>query len=101
MPDGDQRLEVTVCDGRGRAVSIPGLAAWLRRVAPPGARGVLSVAVVTDARIRALNRTYRGKDYATDVLSFPYDEPGTRHRAPRTPHPAPSTWHPAPGTRHS
>lgn len=23
---------------------------------------------------RCLNRTYRGKDYATNVLSFPYDE---------------------------
>jgi probable rRNA maturation factor len=31
----------------------------------------MTVALVSDARIRALNRQYRGKDYATDVLSFP------------------------------
>lgn len=30
----------------------------------------LSVAVVNDRRIRELNRTYRGKDSATDVLAF-------------------------------
>jgi probable rRNA maturation factor len=28
------------------------------------------VALVSDRRVRTLNRTYRGKDYATDVLSF-------------------------------
>jgi probable rRNA maturation factor len=31
----------------------------------------LSVSLVGDARIRALNRAWRGKDRATDVLSFP------------------------------
>jgi probable rRNA maturation factor len=31
----------------------------------------VTVALVTDARIRALNRAYRGIDKATDVLSFP------------------------------
>jgi probable rRNA maturation factor len=31
----------------------------------------VTVAVVSDQRIRALNRSYRGKDRATDVLSFP------------------------------
>jgi probable rRNA maturation factor len=29
------------------------------------------VAIVSDRRVRELNRRYRGKDYATDVLSFP------------------------------
>jgi probable rRNA maturation factor len=33
------------------------------------------VAVVSDARVRELNRTYRRKDYATDVLSFPNTSP--------------------------
>ena len=33
--------------------------------------GELSVALVSDAGIRALNKTYRGKDKATNVLSFP------------------------------
>lgn len=31
----------------------------------------LSVSIVTDETIRALNREHRGKDKATDVLSFP------------------------------
>ncbi len=37
--------------------------------------GELSIVVVTDAAIRALNRAWRGKDRATDVLSFPISEP--------------------------
>jgi len=31
---------------------------------------------VPDARVRGLNRRYRGKSTATDVLSFPAGEPG-------------------------
>jgi probable rRNA maturation factor len=31
----------------------------------------MTIALVSDARMRALNRRFRGKDYATDVLSFP------------------------------
>jgi probable rRNA maturation factor len=31
----------------------------------------MTVALVSDARMRTLNRRFRGKDYATDVLSFP------------------------------
>jgi len=30
--------------------------------------------VTTDAELRRLNRQFRGKNYATDVLSFPPDE---------------------------
>ncbi|MCX6551900.1 MAG: rRNA maturation RNase YbeY [Acidobacteria bacterium] len=70
------RLTVTLtCHGRV-ALRLPGLAAWLAGVAPARARGEVSVAFVSDARLRALNRTYRHKDYATDVLSFPGDSPG-------------------------
>jgi probable rRNA maturation factor len=68
-----RRLRVLVADERGRGVRASGLTAWLQRVAPARARGWVSIALVGDARIRALNRTYRGKDYATDVLSFPSD----------------------------
>jgi probable rRNA maturation factor len=40
-----------------------------------GYRGVeLSVALVDDAIIHALNRTYRHKDKPTDVLAFPLQE---------------------------
>ena len=57
----------------GRA---PGLAAWLSSVAPARARGTMTVAIVSDARVRALNREFRKKDKPTDVLSFPAEEPG-------------------------
>src|SRR5438477_9995700 len=70
-PDGQcSRLRVTVTDERGRAIA-RGLAEWLGRAAPRRARGAVSVALVSDTRVRALNRAYRRKDYATDVLSFP------------------------------
>jgi probable rRNA maturation factor len=53
----------------------PGLARWLQTVAPARARGTVTVAVVPDARVRALNRQYRKKDQNTDVLSFPAEGP--------------------------
>jgi probable rRNA maturation factor len=65
------RLDVAVVDGAGRPLRAPGLARWLVRVAPRAARGEVTLAVVSDARMRALNRTYRGVDAPTDVLSFP------------------------------
>ncbi len=36
----------------------------------------VSVSFVRDAKIRELNRTFRGTDRTTDVLSFPLVEPG-------------------------
>ena len=60
-----------------------GLAAWLTSAAPARARGEVALALISDARMRALNRAYRGKDYATDVLSFPVADdpvPGVRPR---------------------
>jgi probable rRNA maturation factor len=74
MPPGGKRpskLVVSVVDAKGRAFRAPGLGRWLARVAPARATGAVTVAVVPDARVRALNRTYRGVDAATDVLSFP------------------------------
>ena len=44
-------------------------------MAPAGLRGDVTLAFVSDARIRTLNRTWRGVDKATDVLSFPAEEP--------------------------
>ena len=35
----------------------------------------LSILLVTDRRIRGLNRAWRARDAATDVLSFPLSEP--------------------------
>jgi probable rRNA maturation factor len=47
------------------------------RVAPRTARGGVAIALVSDRRMRTLNRTFRGHDEVTDVLSFPADDPGT------------------------
>src|SRR3954464_14730175 len=77
----DKRLRVQICDAHGRPARAAGLGAWLRRVAPRQARGVVSVALVSDQRIRGLNRAYRRKDYATDVLSFPAFARPTSERA--------------------
>lgn len=74
-------LRVRVTDGRGRRVSRAGLATWLPRAAPSRARGEVTVALISDAAMRRLNERFRGKDYATDVLSFPSDTP---HAAPDT-----------------
>ena len=49
----------------------PGLAPWLTRIAPASARGDVCVALISDRRMRALNRQFRGIDKVTDVLSFP------------------------------
>jgi probable rRNA maturation factor len=46
---------------------------WLARVAPARARGEVTVALVSDRQVRTLNRSYRGVDAPTDVLSFPAD----------------------------
>jgi probable rRNA maturation factor len=64
-------LVVVIGDERGRILRMSRLSTWLRRVAPNTARGGVSIALVNDASSRRLNRTYRRRDYATDVLSFP------------------------------
>ncbi len=50
----------------------PWLARVLDEVAPDAAS--LGVRFAGDRELRRANREYRGKDYATDVLSFPGDE---------------------------
>jgi probable rRNA maturation factor len=68
---GRTRLSVTVTDARGRAIAARGLARWLAGIAPRRARGDVAIAILTDAAVRRLNRTYRRVDKPTDVLSFP------------------------------
>ena len=59
-------------DRDGRLPSSRTLARFLREAqAALRLRGQVSVLLTTDARIRRLNRQFRGKDKATDVLSFP------------------------------
>ena len=64
-------LRVLVGDEHGRRVpSATALGRWLTTIAPVRARGTVSVALVSDARVRALNHRYRGVNRTTDVLSF-------------------------------
>ena len=42
-------------------------------------RGELNVRIVDEAEIAALNRTYRNKPGATNVLSFPFENPPHLH----------------------
>ena len=57
------------------------LSAFLHRAqAAVRLRGQVSVLLTTDRRIRQLNRQFRGKNKATDVLSFPA-EPGPENLA--------------------
>jgi len=46
------------------------------RIQNPGSRIEVSVLFCGDRRMRALNRRYRRKDAATDVLAFPAEAPG-------------------------
>ena len=70
MDPGSKRIRVTLSDGRGGRAEAPGLTQWLAKVAPAAAPSDVAIALVSDARIRALNRRFRRKDQATDVLSF-------------------------------
>jgi probable rRNA maturation factor len=65
------RLQVAVVDGIGRAVPAGGLGRWLAKVVPGSVQGSVTIALISDTRVRTLNREYRGVDHATDVLSFP------------------------------
>ncbi len=57
-----------------RTPSAPTLARFLTRAqAAVKLRGHVTVLLTTDASIRSLNRRFRGKNKATDVLSFPAD----------------------------
>ncbi len=65
------RLQISVMAPDGSRPRSAGLASWLRLVAPRTARGEVTVALVSDRRMRSLNRSFRGVDHTTDVLSFP------------------------------
>lgn len=64
-------LDVSIVATAADRALTRGLAAWLASVAPRRARGAVTIAVVTDARMRQLNGAFRGVDKSTDVLSFP------------------------------
>lgn len=60
----------------------PLIEAWIMAALTQAGQGIcegseLSVVLTDDDAIRALNRTYRGKDTPTNVLSFPGSDPGS------------------------
>ena len=73
-PATDVRANVAVQQGNGVAsIPLPGparLRAWARSAAPK--RADITLRIVGRAEGRRLNARYRGRDYATNVLSFPY-----------------------------
>ena len=75
MPEADRRstsrLTVVVATPDSVVSAARGPGGWLADAAPARARGEVTVAVVSDARMRSLNRSFRGKDAPSDVLSFP------------------------------
>ena len=67
-------LKIDIIHGSGlRAI---GLSRWLQRVAPASVSGTLTIALLSDQKIRNLNRQYRKTDRVTDVLSFPFAQAG-------------------------
>jgi probable rRNA maturation factor len=71
---------------RRERVDLPSLRRFLERLVelePPGEADALAVLFVSDHAMRGYNRRFRGKDRATDVLSFPdgeeRDPDGGRH----------------------
>ncbi len=75
-PDDPHRaaVRVAITDAVGRPLRKPALARWLQSAAPRSARGEVTLALVSDAHIRRLNRQFARVDHATDVLSFPTEE---------------------------
>ena len=71
-------ISVSVRSGPGAAAVSRWAATLLAAAQRPRRPGeaVLSVLLCGDARMRGLNRAWRGKDRPTDVLSFPSGEAG-------------------------
>lgn len=82
----DSRIEVDVLLEADAWSAVPGAAGLVTRAVTAACAGALTeyeldidgaeiaVKLADDASIRALNRDWRGKDYATNVLSFPTPE---------------------------
>jgi len=70
-------LDVAVVARPADRSAVRGLGPWLARTAPRSLRGTVTVALVTDQRMRALNTQFRQVETATDVLSFPASAGGT------------------------
>ncbi len=80
MTIGPVRLDVSVGYAVPRA-GLPSAVSFRKWIAAALANRIreadLAVRIVGAREGRALNRHYRGKDYATNVLAFVYDDQGT------------------------
>jgi probable rRNA maturation factor len=79
-------IDVAVSYGCGRrGIPAPGsFARWVRAaLAGQRRRGLVSIRIVDETEGRTLNRDYRHRDYATNVLSFPADPPPRGYAGPR------------------
>jgi len=81
-PEPPGRLSVTLVEEDGDWSGFGALNEAIQQAAAALARWVsvvsgseASVVLGSDALVRRLNRTYRGKDAATNVLSFPFQRP--------------------------
>ena len=76
MTQGPVRLDVSVSYALPRT-GIPSAVSFRKWVAAALAGRIreadLAIRIVDSKEGRALNRHYRGRDYATNVLSFPYE----------------------------
>ncbi|MGN6153215.1 MAG: rRNA maturation RNase YbeY [Lysobacteraceae bacterium] len=78
MTRGPVRLDVAVGYATGRAgvPAAPSFRRWVAAAAQGRIREAdIAIRIVGEDEGRALNRHYRGKDYATNVLSFPGEMP--------------------------
>lgn len=77
MAKGEWRLQVSVqraCDSHDLP-SKAQIRRWARAAVAPSTRGgQVTVRFVDSEEGRRLNRDYRARDYATNVLSFPYQQ---------------------------
>jgi probable rRNA maturation factor len=79
-------MELMIVNSSGARVPKKFLTEWVRNLNRLGARFVspkryrgkeLTIAFLSQNEARKLNKSYRGKDYATDVLSFSSDDPAS------------------------
>jgi probable rRNA maturation factor len=79
--------DIMIGDGRWEAVNglttlIPRLvAAALNEAGRSAQAGSVSIALLSNAEVRSLNKAFRGKDSATNVLSFPAAPPLSTHKS--------------------
>ncbi|KAE9525320.1 rRNA maturation RNase YbeY [Testudinibacter aquarius] len=64
------------CENTDSLPSQTQIALWAQSAVKPSLDDLeMTVRIVDEAESQDLNRTYRGKDYPTNVLSFPFESP--------------------------